>query len=271
MRVVESVRTRTINWNTIESYHHSGDPNTKSTECILNLAILVSEDIAEDRKEISRETRKAFANLWSLQVKDGPLSGAWQWYDYNLAPWEEDSAYFGAALAAAALGDAPGYVAGMSSDEKNQLNSLRAYLKNKIERQNLHDQLTAVWASRKLSGFMTKARRRAIAKTALAMQNADGGWSAGGLGTWKRSDGKPQSTASDSYGTALVLASLKGVVEGGQRPAIERGFIWLQKHQQAVDGSWAAESLNTAYAPGDAAALFMRDAATAWAVLALTE
>jgi hypothetical protein len=55
-------------------------------------------------------TRRAFANLWKVQVRDGSEKGSWDWLDFQLEPWESRKArYFGAALAAVAVGTSPGY------------------------------------------------------------------------------------------------------------------------------------------------------------------
>jgi hypothetical protein len=104
----------------------------------------------------------------------------------------------------------------------------------------------------------------------LTKQNADGGWSAASLGNWNRADGKPQSTASDGYGTALVVASFKRFAKDDQRKALDRGRAWLRTHQNS-DGSWRAESLNKEHGKNSEIAHFLTDAATGWAVLALSE
>ena len=45
---------------------------------------------------------------------------------------------------------------------------------------------------------------------------------------------------------------------------------WLAKHQDSATGKWMATSLNKQRDPATAAANFMSDAATGFAVLALT-
>ena len=51
--------------------------------------------------------------MWALQMKTGPNNGAWTWLNFNYEPWESpNSPYFGASLAALAVGSAPdGYAA----------------------------------------------------------------------------------------------------------------------------------------------------------------
>jgi hypothetical protein len=54
-----------------------------------------------------------------------------------------------------------------------------------------------------------------------------------------------------------------------QDATLKRGLDWLRQHQEK-DGRWQAPSLNAQRDPKtDDAALFMSDAATAYAVLAL--
>ncbi|MBI3492408.1 MAG: squalene--hopene cyclase [Acidobacteria bacterium] len=53
--------------------------------------------------------------------------------------------------------------------------------------------------------------------------------------------------------------------------AVARGLAWLGQHQDRADGRWSASSLNKQRDPASDAGKFMSDAATAFAVLALTE
>jgi hypothetical protein len=59
--------------------------------------------------------------------------------------------------------------------------------------------------------------------------------------------------------------------ESGMSPrddTLSRGVDWLKEHQQK-DGNWLAASLNKQRDPKSTAGLFMSDAATGYAVLAL--
>ncbi len=49
---------------------------------------------------------------------------------------------------------------------------------------------------------------------------------------------------------------------------LSRSMDWLRQHQQ-IDGTWIAASLNKQRDPQSDPALFMTDAATAYAALAL--
>ena len=94
------------------------------------------------------------------------------------------------------------------------------------------------------------------------------------MGTWERRDKTPLETRSDGYATGLIVLALeeKGAGETGTRvtasPMVKRGLDWLLAHQDKT-GSWPAWSLNKNRDPKSEAGLFMTDAATGYAVLAL--
>ena len=52
---------------------------------------------------------------------------------------------------------------------------------------------------------------------------------------------------------------------------IARGLEWLVRHQEPATGRWTASSLNKQRDPASDAGKFMSDAATAYAVMALTQ
>src|SRR5207245_2296242 len=80
------------------------------TEAVLNALVLSFDDRYQGHTSPAATTRKAFVNLWQTQATDGPQQGSWDWLDFGLQPWEAKTArYHGAALAAIAVGTAPGY------------------------------------------------------------------------------------------------------------------------------------------------------------------
>ena len=53
-------------------------------------------------------SKPALDRLWSLQIQDGKAKGAWGWYEFDANPYEiPGSRFFGASLAAMALGSTP--------------------------------------------------------------------------------------------------------------------------------------------------------------------
>ena len=108
------------------------------------------------------------------------------------------------------------------------------------------------------------------------------------MGSWKRADGTPLDTRSDGYATGLATlalelattqcrASLQACAGAAEAPpdiastVVTRGLSWLAAHQDPATGAWFASSLNKKRDPASDAGQFMNDAATAYAVLALTK
>src|SRR5262245_61355253 len=267
-RFVESVRKRVEQWNGLRPWHTGAPHRALGSEVVLNTLVLALDDAAQGRRAPSEGTRKAIANLWSAQIKEGPHQGAWEWYENALAPWENRSNYLGATLAALALAHAPGYLANVSAEERPSLQKLQTYLQEKFSGQRLHDQLHAVWVASRFPDLLSAEEQQSVVKRALALQNENGSWAAGALGNWKRRDGSENPREGDPYGTAVVVATLKHLAKADQATALERGVTWLRQRQQG-DGSWAARSLNTDYPADSRPAAFMSEAATAWSVLAL--
>jgi squalene-hopene/tetraprenyl-beta-curcumene cyclase len=81
-------------------------------------------------------------------------------------------------------------------------------------------------------------------------------------------DKTPNDTDSDGFATALVCLALQAA--GVDDPRIASGLDWLRRHQDPATGRWTASSLNKQRDPESEPAKFMSDAATAYAVLALT-
>ena len=107
-------------------------------------------------------TRQAFDAAWALQLKTGDNAGAWTWLNFHNSPWEADeSQYFGATLAAIAVGVAPDHYAKDHQIQAN-LKLLRSYLRSQYQTQPLINQVVLlVGASHRSRGFSkrTKALR----------------------------------------------------------------------------------------------------------------
>jgi len=276
-KLLAQTKNRVANWKKLDTapysllYDFSEQKKKESwgTEAVLNAVILAFEDRYQGRSSPSESTKQAFSNLWQTQAKTGDQKGSWDWLDFGMGPWEwKESRYWGAALAAVAVGTAPEYIPSHDySPEGLQL--LRGYLKDKFPTQNLHNQAWTLWAASSLDGILTKSDQQKIIDQLLEKQQEDGGWSLPHLGNWKRSDGTAQETTSDGYATGLVLHILQCAGVSKNHAKISKGLDWLKGHQTAT-GAWRTVSVNKKRDPNSHSGKFMSDAATAFAVLALS-
>jgi len=214
------------------------------------------------------ESQKAFDRLWALQLTEGPAKGAWPWYNLDLEPWEmPQSKFYGATLAALAVGNtAASYRDG--ADVREHVDALVGFLKNEMANQSLHNRLMLLWASTRLPNVLPGEARQQIVDEVWRKQQPDGGWTMESLGPFGAHPEAPPSSGSNSYATALATFVLEEAGVSDRR--IVKATDWLKAHQDAQTGSWPAESMNHKYEAGSMEARFMRDAATGFAVLALT-
>jgi squalene-hopene/tetraprenyl-beta-curcumene cyclase len=286
-KLLDNVTTRVRLWKEVGPYYGARDGGSKAsesrgTEAVLNALVLASR--AAETRRLSEDARHALDNLWPLQQTTGEHAGAWPWLQFGLSPWEgSDAQYYGAALAALAVGMAPENYRSSAAIHDN-LELLRAYLDREYSRQPLSNRVVVLWASTKLPGLLDQERARTLVREILAAQRPDGGWSLAALArspgtsalrSYVRSllshDGTPHETSSDGYATGLVTFVLMQTGTPQRNFQLQEGLCWLVRNQDRAEGSWPASSLNAHRDPSSDVGRFMTDAATAYAVLALTE
>ena len=223
-------------------------------------------------RPMSADTRKAFAQLWALQLRDGPSTGSWDWLIVNLDPWEHsESTFFGAALAALAAGTAgPSYANSPTISEP--VTRLTAYLRAPSPaRRPLHERVALLWAASAWRELLPVAERESLIAELFTRQQPDGGWTSGSLGPWSEHPNAPTVDGSASYPTAFVTYVLLRAGIPASDARLARAVTWLVDHQNREAGFWSAVSMNTRYPAGSMESFFMQDAATAFASLALIE
>jgi len=220
---------------------------------------------------MSSHTRQAFDRLWELQDGQGPAKGGWQWYEARLDPWENpESGYYGAALAALALGQAPDAYR-EDPAVRSHAASLVAYLARPESPPRLHDRLALLWASTAMPAVLSDASRRALIAETFERQQPDGGWTTAGLGPWMAHPDAPPSSGSDAYATAYTAFVLQRAGVAASDPGLAKALGWLRSRQDPSTGAWPAVSMNKRYPDGSMQSLFMQDAATALAAATLVE
>lgn len=218
---------------------------------------------------LDADTRRAFDQLWALQVLEGRLQGSWRWYSAELDPFEtSESAFFGGSLAAMAVAATPAPYRN-EPDVRERIHQLTEYFRRELPNQPLHNRLALLWASSKLAGILAEEDRKSIIEETLKKQGVDGGWTLESLGPWVKREHAPTQPGSNSYATAFAAFVLR---EGGVEPAkLARAHSWLRAHQDPKTGAWPALSMNKPYPADSMQIKFMQDAATAFAALALLQ
>jgi squalene-hopene/tetraprenyl-beta-curcumene cyclase len=276
-RLLDNVTKRVRLWKDVEPFYKDADRGpyksveSRGTESVLNALILSSRDAQSG--QLSNDTQMAFQIMWDEQQTAGEQKGTWLWLRFKNEPWEaDDSDYFGATLAAVAIGIAPGNYRATPEVQTN-IRLLCGYLNRKFAAQTTVNRVLLLWAAAKLPGLLEPDRQKALISELVEKQQPDGGWSLSSLSAnRKRKDGTPQETTSDGYATGLITFALQraGISPGNGK--LKRGLAWLIANQDKTEGSWAAYSLNKSKQNhiSPETALFMNDAATSYVVLSLT-
>jgi hypothetical protein len=270
--LLENVENRVSHWSDMVPFYSDAEEGpgktaqSHATEAVMNAVILASYD--KRSGHLRPITQSALNAAWALQQPSGEQAGGWIWQDFHLAPWESsDSAYQGAAMLMLEAGTAPGVFARDPSN-KAHIAELQTYLQQHYAAQPLLNQIYVYWASGQAPGLLDSAQRTDLLARVEHLQQPDGGWLISSLEPRERNDKTPQSPNSDGLATALIVLSMEA--SASTDPSLDRGLAWLRQHQEK-DGRWRATSLNKERDPQSNVGLFMSDAATGYAVLALEQ
>jgi squalene-hopene/tetraprenyl-beta-curcumene cyclase len=287
-RMLEETLRRVETYGSHEPMTPGEEEESRGTEAVLNVFVLVGEDARQYRLAPSEPTRKALDELWKTQRGDG----AWNWLNTGLEPYESaDGVYYGATLVAMAVGNAPDYVAGAANNASRGIAKLRSYLKTAYADQSLYNQAWMLLASTRMADLLSREQTDALTAELVRAQNVDGGWSLYKLGPWRWSKpsppygpkGKPDLgllSESDAYGTGLIAYSLRKAGLPAGHASLRRARDWLEANQREWQigenhwQCWRTYSLNVDHEHGGPEGgawrrMFMSDAATAFAAMAL--
>jgi hypothetical protein len=292
--LVANARSRVDLWDKIVSWDGTpGDPQpfypgskTKqslATESVLNALILVNHDVQRNKGKLSAAARKALATMWSTQEVGG---GGWRWLDFGLRPWEKDGDYYGAALAAVAVGMAgkPYHDNDLSDAEKKKLGKLRDHLAAGYKNESLHNRLAALWASTYLPDILTAEQQKKLTEEALGVGGEEAkGWALTALAkkptddaTWTKVQTIPDGAKFDGYATAYIVFVLRRAGVRADAGRVAKALAWLAE-ERVAEGKGPVHYLNRERKPDSAdddeatVGKFMRDAAAAYASLALRD
>ena len=246
-------------------YGAGKEVESRNAESVLNAVILSSYDVRAGH--MSEVAHMAFEHAWELQSKTGPDAGSWVWQNFAYTPWEStESQYYWAAQLARTVAVAPDNYRKDAAIAVS-LTALKSYLRGHYETQPLLNKIVALRAAANFSDLLTKTQRRTLIGQLASLQRPDGGWSLSDLGTWQRRDKTPLETRPDGFATAITTLALEE--NGIKSDQVKHGIAWLEANQDKATGAWPAWSLNKNRDPKSNVGLFMSDAATGYAVLAL--
>ena len=208
-RMIAAMAFRAEQWAELDSPRfrliYDGNDRKKAesrgTEAVFNAMILARDDAARGRASAGAATRRAFLHLWATQAREGRKAGSWDWINFGLEPWEADgSRMFGAALAAIAVGSAPGYLDRPPDEAASRVITLhRDYLRLRFPEESLYNRLWVLEASTTLPGLLSADQSREVVDQVFAVQGDDGGW------RWPPSGASSASTARPRRGIRTAM------------------------------------------------------------------
>lgn len=262
------VETRVTHWNDVKVWYDTSAGEEKptqswGTESVINALVLTTRD-RRSGDTLSEEAKTALSHMWDKQTD----TGHWSWLHFGLGPWESDGAnYWGASLAAVAAMSAADEVKPPAEAVAKLLGYLRTGLSEGL---SPHSRLALLWAASTWDGLLSEVEKQQLIADVLEHQQPDGGFRLTDLAPWPSEDGTPPSRVSDGYATAFTTYVLQRVDEPAAARAIAAGVLWLEQNQKD-DGRWETVSLNMDRSQQEPfRRLLMSDAATSFAVLALT-
>lgn len=241
----------------VASWSTGGKP--RGDAYVVATAFAMAFNDAQNGGKLQPLTKDALDRMWKGQK----ATGEWGWLKCDWPPMEHDD-YYGATVAALAVGIAPGDYT-KTDAAKAGVEKLKAYFA-KTPAPDLHHKTMLLWASTKLDGLLSAEEQKKIVKELRDKQHDDGGWSLPSLGNYKRRDEKKTpndpNAASDGYGTGFAIYVLRQAGTKADDEAIKKGVAWL-KGNQRESGRWFTRSLNNDKAH------YITNAGTAFCVLAL--
>jgi squalene-hopene/tetraprenyl-beta-curcumene cyclase len=241
----------------VESWSKGKKPRGDAYVVVTAFALAFND--AKKTDKLHATTRAALDKMFDVQLK----TGEWDWLKCGWPPLEHDD-YYGATVAALAVGIAPGDYA-KSDKAKAGIEKLKTYFQ-KTPAPDLHHTAMLLWASTKLEGLMTANEQKKAITALKSKQHKDGGWALPSLGTYNRRDGTPNdpNAASDGYGTGFIAYVLLQAKVPSTDPAIDNAVKWMKANQRE-SGRWYTRSLN------DDKDHYIADAGTAFCILAMNE
>jgi hypothetical protein len=91
-KILSNLLVRARMWRDIEPFYPDqtrGVPKTsesRAIESVMNALVLARRDA--ELGHLSDDGKIALANMWTLQMRTGPQSGAWTWLNFGYEPWE---------------------------------------------------------------------------------------------------------------------------------------------------------------------------------------